>query len=401
MHALDVVASAATALRASKRRTLLSLVGTAIGVAAVVVLTGLAEGARRFVRAQFDFLGTDVIVVLPGKVETTGGLPGFGGVPHALSLADARAVQRAVPAAAYVAPILIGNAEVGREDRARNVLVFGCTPEAVPVRDLELRAGRFFTAEWEDAEDEVVLGSGMARELFGAANPLGERVRVGGWRMRVVGIMGSKGTHFGMDLDETVMVPVTTAMRMFDADSLFRILVQTRPGADRDAAQERIRDLLVERHGEEDVTLVTPDAVLAALEGVLGALTAALVGIASISLAVAGIGIMNVMLVTVGERTGEIGLLKAVGATRRQVLALILAEAVMIAALGGLAGIVLGAAALFGAGLAWPAIPSAPPAWAAAAALGVALVVGVAFGLLPALRAVRLDPVEALARRHV
>ncbi len=399
MDAADVFGSAWQALGSSKRRTLLSLLGTAIGVAAVVVLTGLAEGARRFVKAQFDVLGSDVIAVLPGKVETSGGIPGFGGVPNPLTLADARAVQRGIPGAQFVAPILLGNAEIAAGDKSRRVLVFGCTEEIVPVRDFEVAAGRFLHADWERTGDEIVIGQGLAFELFGAESALGQRVRVGGWRMRVVGVLGSQGVHFGMNLDETALVPVSTAMRMFDTDALFRILVQLKPGTPLDAGQARLLELLISRHGEEDVTLVTPDAVLAALGGVLNALAAALLGIASISLAVAGVGIMNVMLVSVGERTGEIGLLKAIGGTRRQVLLLFLTEAVLISAAGGISGLVLGSSILGAASLRWPAIPSLPPAWAALAALGVALSVGVLFGLLPALRAMKMEPVVALTRR--
>jgi putative ABC transport system permease protein len=401
MDARDVLVSALGALGAGRRRTLLSLVGTSIGVAAVVVLTGLGEGAQRFVRAQFDLLGTDVVGVLPGKVETTGGIPGIGGVPNDLTLDDARAIQRAVPAAQHVAPMLLGNAPVSHGDLSRRVLIFGCTPEVLPVRDLDVRAGRFLElASWDHAEAEVVLGGGLARELFGTASPLGAKVRVGAWRMRVVGVLGSQGTHFGMDLDETAMVPVATAMRLFDQSSLFRVAVQLRPDADGAAAQERIRSLLIERHGEEDVTIVTPDAILAALGKLLDVLTLALVGIASISLAVAGIGVMNVMLVSVSERTAEIGLLKALGGTRRQILGLLLTEAVLMTGLGGLVGIALGWAALAGASLAWSAIPPTPPVWSAAAAFAVALGVGAVFGLLPAARAVKLDPVLALTRRR-
>jgi putative ABC transport system permease protein len=396
----DLGGSAARALLAKKSRTLLSLFGMSIGVAAVVVLAGLGEGARAWVRAQFEIIGTDVIGILPGKVETTGGFPGFGGVPNDLTLADAEAIRRAVPQAANVAPISFGNDVASAGDRSRRVLVFGCTPEVVPVRKLEVRAGRFLSeGPWDQVGSEVVIGAGLAQELFGTETPVGQRLRVGGWRMRIVGVLENQGVHFGMDMDETVMVPVATAMRMFDQSSLFRIAVQLRPGADEERAQERILALLIERHGEEDVTLTTPDAILTALEGVLLALTLGLMGIASISLAVAGIGVMNVMLVAVSERTSEVGLLNALGATRGQVLSLFLAEAALLSALGGVVGVGLGWAALAAGSARVAALPPTPPTWSAVAGIGVAVGCGLVFGLLPAARAVRLDPVAALEGR--
>jgi putative ABC transport system permease protein len=203
----------------------------------------------------------------------------------------------------------------------------------------------------------------------------------------------------GMNMDDVALLPVATVMRMFNRTSLFRILIQGQPGADLARIKERALAVLVERHGEEDVTLMTEDAVLASLGSIFTALTLALAAIAAISLGVAGIGIMNVMLVAVSERTAEIGLLRAVGASRRQILACFLAEAALLSTTGGLAGLAagwLGTRVLVGI---WPALPASPPTWAVVAALGLSVAVGAFFGWLPARRATRLDPVEALARR--
>jgi putative ABC transport system permease protein len=400
VRAADVLRSAAGAIAGERRRTALSLLGVAVGVAAVVLPTSLGEGARRYVSQQFRSLGTDVIAVLPGKVETTGGLPGFGGVPNDLTLDDAQALRRHLREAWRIAPVCIGNDTISHGERSRQVAVFGTTHEMLAMRELELRAGTFLPDEpWERGSPVVVVGSALSRELFPGESPVGKTVRVGSWRMRVIGELGLQGVHFGIDMDQTVFVPVATAMKMFDRTSLFRLPVQVRPGTDVGATERRIVELLTQRHGEEDFTVTTPDAVMSSLGSILDALTLALVGIAAISLCVAGIGILNVMLVSVAERQSEIGLMKAVGATPRQVLALFLTEAVALSGAGGLLGLAAGLALVRAARALFPVFPAATPPWAAAAALAVSLVVGVTFGFLPARRAVRLDPVHALRKR--
>jgi putative ABC transport system permease protein len=400
VRTLDVLATAGGSLRTNRLRTGLSLLGVAIGVAAVIVLTGLGEGGRRFVRGEFEFIGTDVMSILPGKVETSGAVPGFGGVPNDLTIADAKALARALPDVERIAPVALGNDTIARGNRSRQVLVFGSTPDLLQVRRLALRGGTFLPeGPWERGAAVVVIGTKVAAELFPGQNPLGGVVRIGGWRMRVVGVLAHQGVHFGIDLDETVIVPVATAMQMFDLSSLFRITLQARPDADMAALQRRSAAVLVERHGEEDFTITTPDAILSSLESILTLLTLVLVGIGAISLTVAGVGIMNVMLVAVAERTPEIGLFKAVGATPRQVLVLFLVEAAMISGIGGALGILLGWGILFGASFALASIPSVPVGWVLAATAALSVGVGVTTGLWPAVRALRVDPVQALSGR--
>ncbi len=401
MNAADVLELAGQALTASRRRTGLSLLGMSIGVAAVVVLTGLGQGGRDYVESQFDFIGTNVVAVLPGKVETSGGVPGFGGVPNDLTIADAQALARGVPQAQRVAPVHLGNETISRRERSRQVLVFGSTAEVQPIRRLELRSGSFLPqGPWDRGSGVAVIGSKLASELFPGESSLGGIVRIGGWRIRVIGVLAEQGVHFGVDLDETVFIPVATALRMFDRSSLFRIVLQLRPGFDATEAARRCTEILRDRHGEEDFTITTPDAILSSLDSILRVLTLALVGIASISLAVAGIGIMNVMLVSVSERTQEIGLMKAVGATRAQVLGLFLAEAAALSALGGLLGVLIGYSLLTAASALYPSFPLRAPVWAVVAAFSVSIAVGITFGVLPAARAVRLDPVAALSGRR-
>lgn len=398
MSVADLFRFALSALAGHRLRSALSLVGVAIGVAAVVLLTALGEGARQYVTNQFATLGTQLLVVIPGKVETSGGTPGWGGTTHELTLDDAEAVVRAVPQVARMAPLVMGTETVRANERQRQVAVLGTTAAFLAVRDLSLAAGSFLPdLPAKRGAPVAVVGQRVARELFFGVNPVGQVVRVGGWRMRVVGVLAARGVHLGMDMDDVVVVPVATGMRMFNRASLFRLLLKGRPTADLDRLKQRVVAVLTERHGEEDVTCLTQDAVIATFSSLLDALTLALVGIAAISLVVAGVGIMNVMLVSVAERTGEVGLLRAVGVQPRQVLACFLTEAALLSTAGGLVGLAAGWGGSAVVAHLYPDFPVAPPAWAPAAALGVALGVGTLFGYLPARRATRLDPVAALA----
>ncbi|MDH3522673.1 MAG: ABC transporter permease [Acidobacteriota bacterium] len=379
-------------------RTGLSLLGVTIGVAAVIVLTALTDGARSYVVEQFSSLGTNLVVVLPGRTETTG-FPGVPSIPNDLTIADAEAIAL-LPAVKRAAPVAMGTETVSFGERSRQVAIIGTTADYALARQVEIARGEFLPRGDADRGAPVcVLGHVAARELFPGENPVGRVVRVGGWRMRVLGVLSRQGTKIGLNLDETIYVPVATGMQMLNRSSLFRILVEAQAYADLATARESIRRLVTERHGEEDVTVITQDAVLSTFSAILNTLTIVLAAIAAISLTVAGIGIMNVMLVSVSERTREIGLLRAVGVHRSQVMAVFLAEAALLSAAGALLGLLAGYLLVrLMVGL-FPALPAAPPPWAVAAAFGMAVLVGVVFGLLPARRATRLDPVAALAGR--
>jgi len=397
----DLLAFSAGALRGHRLRTGLSLLGVAIGVASVVLLTSLGEGARLYVTGEFSSLGTNLVIVLPGKTETTGVTPFISGVTHDLTVEDAEAILRRVRPARRIAPLAFGTAPVRFGERSRDVAVIGTTADFLGVRRIRLQSGRYLPGgEAARGQKVCVIGAKVQTELFGGRNPLGESVRIGPERFRVIGVMAPRGVSIGMDLDDMVQIPVTAALRLFDQSSLFRILVEVGSNAEIPAAKAAIEALLRERHGgAEDVTLLTQDSVLATFGRILGLLTAALAGIAAISLTVAGLGIMNVMLVAVSERTREIGLLKALGVTGRQIVAVFLVEAAILSTAGGAAGL---AAAFAGAGILrhlFPSFPVQPPAWAVAAAVAVSLFVGLLFGAMPARRAARLDPIRALARR--
>jgi len=385
MSALDLLRFAWEALKGHRLRTVLTLLGMGIGVGAVILLTALGEGARGYVTNEFMALGSNLLIVLPGKTETTGNAPIFGGTTRPLTLEDCEAIQRRAPRVRRLAPLAVGSARVGYGEKRREVTVLGSTPDLLPVRHLAIGVGRFLPdVEADRGAPVAVIGRTVQSELFGSETPLGQTIRIGDWRFRVVGVMAPKGQSIGLNMDDVVIIPVSSALRLFNQRSLFRILIEVGVHAEIDAARAQVMSILKERHdNEEDVTVLTQDSVLGAFNRILGALTLALAGIAAISLSVAGIGIMNVMLVSVSERTPEVGLLKALGAPPREILKVFL----------------VGYAGSGVLGQAFPALPARPPAWAVFAALAVSLLSGALFGVLPARRAARLDPVIALAGR--
>jgi len=402
MRFADVAAFAWRSLSGYRLRTLLMLAAMSIGAGAVVVLTSLGEGARRYVRNKFNSLGSNLIAVLPGRAETAGGVPGavLGRTPRDLTLDDAIALER-IRAVRRVAPLTVGSAEVTWEDRSREVPVLGSTAELLEVRHLTVAQGRFLPAgDPRQPVSVCVIGWKVRQELFGTRSPLGEWVRIGDRRFRVIGVLEQQGQSLGLDIDEIVVLPVASAQAVFNLPSLLRILVEVREREDVKAARREVLRILRDRHeGEEDITVVTQDAVLATFDRILLALTLALGAIASISLAVAGILIMNVMLIAVSQRTTEIGLLKAVGASPQQIRLLFFAEAAVLSAVGALVGAALGELGSFVIRQVYKELPAFAPGWAVAAALGTAVATGILFSLLPARRAARLDPALALARR--
>ncbi|MCB1785215.1 MAG: ABC transporter permease [Chromatiaceae bacterium] len=401
MRTLDQLRFAGGSLAGARTRTLLMLLAMSIGVASVIVLTALGEGARRYVVGEFAQLGTHLLIMLPGRSETTGGPPPLlGETPRDLTLDDALALQRE-RSILRVAPLSLGNAPVSYANREREVNIIGATQDFFPIRHLRIGSGQPLPAiDPERTLNVAVLGSGLRKELFGNRRALGEWVRIADRRFRVIGVLAESGESLGQDVDDIAVIPVATAQSLFDAPSLFRVLIQARSQADIEPAKQAALEVIRERHdGEDDVTIITQDALLETFEGILRALTYTVGGIAAISLAVAGILIMNVMLVAVSQRVAEIGLLKALGAPERQVLRLFLVESVLLAGAGAAFGVLIAFAGVTVLGHLFPSFPVAPPAWAAPAAVGVALATGLVFGVLPARRAARLDPVRALTGR--
>jgi putative ABC transport system permease protein len=396
----DQLAFATGAVRGHPIRTSLTLTGVAIGVAAVIVLAALGDGARRYVVGQFESLGSNLLAVVPGKTETTGAAAFMSVTTKDLTLADAEALARRVPGVARMAPMVMGSESVAHGERSRQVAVIGSTSEFLTVRRLRLARGHFLPpGDLRRGLAVTVIGAAVARELFPGEDPLGRVVRIGSARARVIGVLASHGTQLGMNLDEVAIVPVARAMRLFNRRSLFRVLLDVWAHAELERVKAQVIAVMKDRHGVEDVTVITQDAVMSSFSNILRALTLAVAAIAGISLAVAGIGIMNVMLVSVAERTGEVGLLRALGAGRRQVATVFLTEAALLSVAGGVLGLAVGVAGVWALVTAYPALPARPPLWAVASALAIALGIGLVFGLVPARRAARLDPVAALGKR--
>jgi len=400
MTPLDTLRFASRAATGYPLRTALMVLAMSIGVAAVVVLTALGDGARRYVVNEFASLGSNLVIVLPGRSETGGFNPAnaITETPRDLTVEDAQALTRA-PAVLRTAPLTVGTSEATYGGKLRDITVVGASADYLKLRRMDLAQGRFLPAEEPNAA-VAVIGAKIQSDLFGIESAIGHILRIGDRRFRVIGVLGQSGQGLGMNADEIVILPVAMAQAMFNTNTLFRILVEAKNRALIEEAKAQSLEILKARHdGEEDVTVITQDAVLATFDRILGTLTYGVAGIAAISLAVAGILVMNVMLVAVTQRTGEIGLLKALGAEGAAIRNAFLAEAALLSATGALVGYLLGQAGAFALRTVMPTLPAYPPDWAVIAALATALVTGLLFGVMPARRAARLDAVQALSKR--
>lgn len=402
MKISDTFRYASDAATGTPLRTGLLMLAMSIGVAAVVVLTALGDGARRYVVGQFSAIGSNLVIVLPGRSETRGFNPAnlVTSTPRDLTVNDASTLLQ-VPGVLRISPVVIGTTEINAAGKLREAMMVGTNDDFIRVRQLKLGLGRFLSKdEVGHGSAEVVLGALIRQEIFGSENPLGKTVRVGDRRLRVVGVLSEGGQGLGMTTDELLIVPVATAQAMLNTNTLFRILIEARSREQIGEVKASVLKTIIQRHeGEEDVTVITQDAVLQTFDKILNVLTLGVSGIAAISLAVAGILVMNVMLVSVTQRTAEIGLLKALGATSAAVRQLFMVEAVLLSLTGGVLGTGLG---YLGAALLrhlYPTFPAYPPLWAVLAGLGTALSSGLIFGVMPARRAAQLDPIQALSKR--
>lgn len=383
-------------LTAHRLRSALTALGICVGIAAVILLTSIGAGLQQFVTSEFTQFGTNFININPGRVTTQGMSIGVFGSVRPLSLDDVEALRR-VPQVLLTNGGVVGNAEVSAQGRARRVTVFGSSPDFLDAFKMELALGQWLPhEEASQARAFAVLGPKVQQELFGAANPLGRRIEIGGYRYRVIGVIKSKGNVLGWDFDDCVYIPSARALELFNREGLMEIHVVHDPQADVDKLVERVRELLISRHGREDFTITPQKKMLDTLTSVLQVLTFAVGALGGISLVVGGVGILTIMTIAVAERTVEIGLLRALGAPRRQVLTLFLAEATLLAAAGGLSGLALGYASAQLLHALFPALPVSTPWIYALLAELIAVSVGLAAGVAPAGRAARLDPVEAL-----
>ena len=373
------------------------MLGILIGIASVILLTSIGEGTRQYILGEFTQFGTNLLQIAPGKTTTTGQPGALGGTIRDLTLEDAEAIAR-LPGVERVVPLAMGAARVESRGRGRSVFVYGVTSEVPEVWKFRVRQGRFLPGgDPRRGAPLVVLGPKLKREIFGDENALGEYIRIGGRRFKVVGVMAPKGQLLGFDIDDSAYVPVATAQELFNRDGLIEIDVLFSSRArERDVVRAIERELLLRHDGEDDFTVTTQTEMLDVLGRVLGVISLAVGAIGAISLVVGAIGILTMMWISVNERTAEIGLSKALGATSRQILTLFLAEAALLSTAGGALGVGAGLGLAGLLRLVVPGMPVRTPPEYVAAALAVSLAVGLASGVLPARRAARLDPVEAL-----
>ena len=381
---------------AHRLRSVLTVLGILVGIAAVVLLTSIGEGVRQFVLAEFTQFGTNLVAVVPGKTTTFGISGATISTVRPLSVDDAAALNELDDIIAVV-PLVQGNASVEYGARERRTTVFGVGSEVQRVWQIPVSTGQFLPKDdFHRARSVAVLGSKMRDELFGTRNPLGQRIRVGGDRYRVIGVMEPKGQLLGFDLDDTIYLPISKTMEMFNRESLMEIDLLYRSGTTVKRIESNIRRLLIARHGDEDFTIITQDKMLEVLDTILNILTAGVAAIGGISLIVGMVGILTIMTIAVTERVSEIGLLRALGANRAHILRLFLGEAVVLGSIGGILGVAVTLAIVYAVKLIAPALPLEIAWHYVAAALALAITVGLVAGLAPAMRAARMDPLDAL-----
>ena len=394
----DLMAFAWGAVTGHRLRSALTMIGIAIGIAAVILLTSIGEGTRVFVLGEFTQFGMNLIAINPGKSSTTGGSPAaLAGTIRKLTIEDAEA-RRRLPQVEASMPVAFGNARGEHDQRGRRVLIYGVTSEMLRVWKFGVRMGRFLPeGDPRQGSSVAVLGIKVKRELFGEANPLGERIRIGGRPFRVIGVTEPKGQFLNFDLDDTVFVPVATAMQLFDRDDLIEIDVVYRSGRFTQQVADNVRRVLLERHdGEEDFTITTQESMLEILDNILVVITAGVAAIGGISLVVGAIGILTMMWISVNESTAEIGLLRALGARRGLVLRFFLLQAALLSTAGGALGLGAGIGIALLLRLALPGLPVSIPPEYVLGALALSFTVGLLSGVIPARRAAGLDPIEAL-----
>ncbi len=383
----------------NKVRSGLTMLGVIIGVMAVILLVAIGDGAQQYISEQLAGLGTNLIMVIPGKTSASGGFhPPSAGTVRKLTYDDSLALKRRAWLLTDAIPIVFGTGKIKYQNMSRDMGVIGTSPEYLHLRSLFVEKGSFISQGDVDSKAKiVVLGAKVKEELFGSGNVLGKVVTLSDARYRVVGLMHKKGTSLGMDIDDNVYIPVTSAQELFDTDQLFQVMASVPRAEDVDQAIAQIKEILIRRHAhKEDFTIQTQGAMLETMNTILNVLTAVLTGIASISLLVGGIGIMNIMLVSVRERTREIGIRKALGARNRDIMAQFMIEAVTLSGAGGFIGIVVGVGLALIIPLFVEILHTRISAWAIILAFTFSATVGVFFGVYPARKAALQDPIQAL-----
>ncbi|WP_455206848.1 ABC transporter permease [Kaarinaea lacus] len=384
------------AILAHRLRSYLTMLCITIGITAVMLLTSIGEGIHRFVLAEFTQFGTTLIAINPGRVTTAGSSVGVFGTERPLTIEDAEALKR-IPYAKAVIPVVQGNAEIEAGKKSRRTTVYGVGPEFPVVFSFAIRSGKFLPEDDIQAPRAyAVLGYKLKQELFGDQPPLGRLIRIGGNRFRVIGVLESKGQILGIDLDDAAYIPTQRGLALFNRDGVMEIDVMYKEGFDERIVVKHIEDIIIARHGKNDVTITTQQQMLDVLGSILDILTFAVGALGGISLLVGGVGILTITTIAVRERTSEIGLLRALGAQRKQILILFLSEATILSTLGGVAGIVVGIGLAFLLQIFLPALPTQFSVFFTALSVVTSMMIGLTAGVLPAMHAAKLDPVEAL-----
>jgi len=383
-------------IAAHRMRSILTSLGIGIGVTAVVLLTSIGEGVNHYVIDQFTQFGTTTLGVQPGKANTLGVSSAVFNSIRPLSLADAEAIERA-PYVLHSVPVVSGSASVEAQGRERTVNVFSVGPGFDQAFKFEVASGEFLPPDdLERARPVAIIGATVYQELYAGANPLGDRIRIGGSRFRVIGVMEAKGQMLGFDLDDSVYIPAARGLELFDREGLHEIDVLYAEDAPVEEVVAGITRILVARHGSEDFTIVTQQQMLDVLGSIVDVLTMGVAALGGISLLVGGVGIFTIMTIAVRERTAEIGILRAIGATRGRIAQFFLSEAIILSSLGGLFGLGLGFAIIIVAQFAVPGLPLRLSILYAAIAEAIAIVIGLVAGVLPARHAAELEPLDAL-----
>jgi len=385
------------ALSRQRFRTFMQLIAMSIGVFSVVLLTGLGEGGRQFVMAEFSVMGNDILLILPGRKETTGGMPPLTGGTRDITLQDAQALSR-LRNVDGIAPLVVGKAEINYSGRNRESLIIGANPGFFKMRHLLVQQGKILPdIPLHQATPVCVLGPELKYQLFASKPALGQWLKLSGSRCRVIGILQNSGTGLGFDMNNALIIPVASSMQLFNTEGLFRVMIDVHSIAGMNTVMQQVERVMQERHdGELDITVITPASLLSAFDDILAVITLAIAGVGGISLFVAGVLIMNMTLISVSQRTAEIGLLKALGASSKQVRLLFVGEALIMCLAGALIGIALAEVILWIARHQSGGLLFYAPWWASILALLVALSCGLIFAWLPARRAANLPPVEAL-----
>ena len=399
MYILESSKLAFEALFTNRLRTFLTMLGMVVGVFAVIVLVSIGQGAKNYIFQEFEGLGSNIIIIQPGKSDKKNKFaPPMGVAQRKLTLLDVIALEKRALNISAVTGLILGTASLRYEDSLSNNNVFGANEQFPKILNITFDQGAYFNREEENSSRRVVaLGTVLTQKLFGSEYPIGKTVKINQSEFRVIATLAPMGDKLGFNLDEFAIIPTTSALKLFNEDKLFGIRSKASSKSSVEDAVQEITDILKERHnGEEDFTIVTQGAILDSMNTILNMLSYVLAGIAGISMLVGGIGIMNIMLVSVTERTAEIGIRRAVGAKRYHILLQFLWEATLLSFISGSIGVISSYLAISITNFFLSSFSLEPPIWIVIPSFFLATFVGIIFGVWPAMKASRVEILDAL-----